>query len=194
MPSPPQALIIAGSNGSGKSTAAVGVLPAGMPFINADLIAQEISGRPGAEGDITAGRLLIQRVEALLIQKEDFAFETTLATKKLKQRVEAWRLLGYEISLVFFWLPSVDLAVERVASRVRAGGHNVPAETIERRYVGGLRNFFEIYRDLADTWHVYDNSGEGPRLIARGGRLEELQVFLPEQWIRMQESYETSRS
>ena len=194
MPSPPLAVIIAGPNGSGKSTAAGRLLPPGMAFVNADLIAQELSGLPGAEGDIRAGRILIRKVDQLLAHKEDFAFETTLATLKLRERVEVWRSAGYQVRILFFWLPSADLAVERVASRVRAGGHSVPISTIRRRFLGGLRNFFEIYKDVADSWRVYDNSEEKPHLIAKGGRKENQEVFQPEQWQRMNDSYEKSRS
>lgn len=186
MSTPPQAVIIAGPNGSGKSTAAARLLAPGMAFVNADMIAQEISGKQGAPADINAGRLLLERVDKLQRDRQDFAFETTLATRMLVNRIELWRAAGYQIRLIFFWLPSDDLAVERVASRVRAGGHGVPAETIRRRFRAGVRNFFQLYRPLVDTWRVYDNSEPRPRLIAKGDGHEPT-ILAPESWNVMRE-------
>lgn len=139
-----------------------------MPFVNADMIAAEISGKPGTPGDINAGRLLIERLEALEAEGQDFAFETTLATKMLAKRVEEWRDNGYRVHLLYFWLPSPDMAVERVAQRVRTGGHNVPEATIRRRYGKGLELLFSTYLPLVTTWKVYDNSrGLDPALVAK---------------------------
>lgn len=181
----PQAVIIAGPNGSGKSTAAARLLAPEMAFINADMIAQEISGKQGAPADINAGRLLLERVDRLQQEREDFAFETTLATRMLVNRIESWRKAGYEIRLIFFWLPSDDLAVERVASRVRAGGHGVPDATIRRRFKAGIRNFFQLYKPLVDAWRVYDNSEPKPKLIAKSnGGLGET-ILSNEQWNQM---------
>jgi predicted ABC-type ATPase len=183
MATPPQAVVLAGPNGSGKSTAASRLLPPGLTFVNADTIAQEISGEPGTPADVGAGRLLLARLEALEAAREDFAFETTLATKMLAARLEAWRRNGYQIHLVFFWLPSPDMAVARVQARVRAGGHDVPEPTVRRRYATGLRNFLRIYRPLADTWRVYANVDEaGPVPIARGSRTNLECVQSPELW------------
>lgn len=165
---PPQAVIIAGPNGSGKSTCAAMLLTPTMPFINADMIAAEISGKPGTPGDVNAGRLLIQRLEELERLGSDFAFETTLATKILAERVKRWKDNGYQVHLLYFWLPSPDMAVERVAQRVRTGGHNVPETTIRRRYVSGLSLLFSTYIPLVDVWKIYDNSrGLDPALVAK---------------------------
>jgi predicted ABC-type ATPase len=185
MPTPPQAVIIAGPNGSGKSTCATMLLPPDMTFINADQIAQEQTGKKGTTADIGAGRVLLRRMDELVAEGEDFAIETTLATKTLADRVHSLRKRGYQTHLVFFWLPSDDLAVERVAARVRDGGHPVPEETIRRRFKKGLRHFFETYSPLVDTWRMYDNSdGQGPKLIAKGAG-QELEVQQPEQWNQM---------
>lgn len=165
---PPQAVIIAGPNGSGKSTCAAMLLTPTMPFVNADMIAAEISGKPGTPGDVNAGRLLIQRLEELEKAGSDFAFETTLATKILSERVRRWKDNGYQVHLLYFWLPSADMAVERVAQRVRTGGHNVPEATIRRRYASGLELLFSTYIPLADVWKIYDNSrGLDPALVAK---------------------------
>lgn len=187
----PQAVIIAGPNGSGKSTSATVLLPDDMPFVNADMIAQRITGAKGTPGDIHAGRLLVEQVEALERQGSDFAFETTLATKMLCTRVRAWHDAGYKVHLFFFWLPSSELAIHRVASRVRAGGHYVPDETVRRRYDSGLNNFFRLYRPLVDTWRLYDNSGGGdPKLIAKMGVDGVLAVELPEIWAQLARDFD----
>lgn len=166
---PPQAVVIAGPNGSGKSTCAELLLPAGMSFINADMIAQELSGEHSTTADLRAGRILVGRLDALEAARKDFAIETTLATKKLGPRLNRLKEDGYETHLIFLWMPSDDLAVQRVAARVRAGGHDVPEETIRRRYRAGISLFFSLYQSLADTWKMYDNSSiADPKLIAWG--------------------------
>lgn len=138
-----------------------------MKFLNADIIAQESTGLPGTAADIAAGRVLLQRADGLAESLSSFAIETTLATKSLASRVIKWRSVGYRVHLFFFRLPSADLAVERVAERVRTGGHDVPEETIRRRFESGIRNFFDLYRPLVDRWRMYDNAAGGdPSLIA----------------------------
>lgn len=167
--SPPQAVIIAGPNGSGKSTCAELLLEASMTFINADVIAQELGGEDTPNADLKAGRVLLERLSVLEEGRDDFALETTLSTRKLEGRVERLKTSGYEVHLLFLWLPSDDLAVERVAARVRAGGHFVPEPTIRRRFASGLRLFFNVFQPLVDTWRLYDNSRiADPRLIAWG--------------------------
>lgn len=178
---PPQAIIIAGPNGSGKTTASRRLVPSGVRFVNADMIAQELTGHPGTAGDVRAGRILIERLEQIAEERDDFGLETTLATLSLRDRLVGLRMIGYQVHLLFFWLPSEDLAVQRVAERVRAGGHPVPEETIRRRYVSGIRNF-KNYAPIARTWRIYDNSkGTGPELVA-AYRPDELTVLKPSVW------------
>jgi predicted ABC-type ATPase len=186
----PQAVIIAGPNGSGKSTAATKLLHEDMVFVNADLIAQEISGLPGTSADINAGRLLLERVEALEQNRQNFAFETTLATKMLSSRVKGWREKGYQVHLVYFFLPSEAMCVMRVEGRVNDGGHHVPEDTIRRRYQAGLRLFFGTYRHLVDTWRMYDNSSNSaPKLIARGDSNGVTKVTEPVIWEELVERF-----
>lgn len=83
------------------------------------------------------------------------------------------RKTGYDFHLVLLWLPNEEFAIARVAERVRMGGHNVPEKTIRRHYHAGIKNFFRLYKPLADFWRVYDNSEPGgPRLIASGSKSE----------------------
>lgn len=190
MPRPPQAVIIAGPNGSGKSTAATTLLPAHMTFVNADMIAQELTGKPGTSADINAGRILLDKVVELERNLEDFAFETTLATKMLVSRVEEWSKSGFEVHLIFFWLPSPELSIQRVAGRVRDGGHDVPEDTIRRRFRTGLRNLFRIYMPVVTTWRMYDNSGgPEPKLIAKGTRKGSIKVKNEALWQILKEEY-----
>jgi len=185
--SPPQAVIIAGPNGSGKSTAATKLLPPDMTFINADLIAQELTGDTGTAGDINAGRILVARAHVLEKLGEPFAFETTLATRMMANRVRRWKVDGYQVHLIYFWLPSPELSIWRVRYRVRDGGHFVPDDTVRRRYDAGLRNLFEIYMPLVHTWRIYDNSTLEPHLVAKGGEGRENKVYDAATWSAIME-------
>ena len=169
----PRIIIIAGSNGAGKTTFAREFLPkeAGCPvFVNADLIAAGLSPFEPATAAIRAGRLMIKEIEAHVREKQSFAFETTLSGRRYARMTPQWQGIGYRIKLVFLYLQDVKIAIERVHVRVRQGGHDVPEDVIRRRYEAGWRNFQQIYRRLVDTWVLYDNSGETPVLSDAGGR------------------------
>lgn len=156
----PTLYIIAGCNGAGKTTASYSVLPDLLEcreFVNADEIARGLSPFNPESVAIEAGRLMIQRIESLVGQRKTFAIETTLATRSYAALVHKVHDLGYNVILLFFWLPSPEIAVKRVAKRVSEGGHNIPSETIYRRYRLGLQNFFEIFIDIVDSWSFYDN-------------------------------------
>jgi predicted ABC-type ATPase len=170
---PPHDIVLAGPNGAGKTTASRSMLAGTLgvlEFVNADVIAQGLSGFQPERAALQAGRLMLSRLHELADQRADFAFETTLASKTFAPWLPELRQNGYQFFLAFFWLPSPEMAIARVADRVCQGGHDVPSETIRRRYRGGLRNFFALYQPLADVWRFYDNSDRaGPRLIASGG-------------------------
>ncbi len=125
-------------------------------FVDADVIARNLPRSRSVA--ITAGRAMLRRLDELGAGRRDFGFETTLASRSLVPRIRRLARAGYECHLVFLWLPNADLAVARVADRVRLGGHAVPEQTIRRRYRSGLRNFFALYRPLTTTWRMYDNS------------------------------------
>jgi predicted ABC-type ATPase len=150
----------AGPNGARNSSSAAGLLKTlGIDeYVNADVIAQGSSMLHAEEMAYTAGRLAIQRLHKLLERDQSFAFETTLASRSISRLITQAKQQNYEITLIFLALNSEELARERVASRVAAGGHDVPAETIARRFRRGLYNFFHVYRQLADNWYFYDNS------------------------------------
>lgn len=151
MTHPPQFIIIGGGNGSGKSTSAAVVLPGVIPYINADEIAKGLPEVEGESRDARASRILLNAMDEYQAQGKSFAVETTLASRSLAPRARRLQEVGYEFQLLLFWLASPEINIERVAERVRAGGHHILEEVIRRRYVGGLKNFFNLYLPLADV-------------------------------------------
>ncbi|MEQ8714900.1 MAG: zeta toxin family protein, partial [Cyclobacteriaceae bacterium] len=137
-------------------------------FVNADEIAKGISPLNPEKAGIRAGRLMLQRIKELLNQGESFAFETTLATKSYQGLIRKAEKQGYDITLLFLSLDSVELAIYRVQTRVKEGGHDIPIETIERRYSSGLVNFFKIYGSIVSRWILVDNSTEKFEFVAEG--------------------------
>ena len=170
----PHLYIIPGCNGAGKTTASYTVLPEMLgcrEFVNADEIARGLSPfNPGSVA-IEAGRLMLQRMNDLLSEGTDFAFETTLATRSYVRFIEQAHAKGYFVTLLYFWLPTPQQAVERVATRVREGGHDIPREVICRRYRMGLKNLTALYAPICDYWAIYDNSSADTqvKMIASGG-------------------------
>ena len=172
----PKLYIIAGCNGAGKTTASYAVLPEMLDchhFVNADEIAKGLSPFNPSSVAIEAGRLMRQRMDALMADGADFAFETTLATRYYTRFIRMAQERGYFVSLLYFWLPTPDQAVERVAQRVTEGGHNVPPEVVRRRYYRGIKYLTSLYTKECDYWVIYDNSSvEGVKKIAYGTRDE----------------------
>ncbi|HWB12765.1 MAG TPA: AAA family ATPase [Pirellulales bacterium] len=169
---PPRVVVLAGPNGAGKSTSAARLLRGALKvdeFVNADLIAEGLSAFAQDRVAFQAGRIMLARMHELANARASFGFETTLATRSYASWLSQLRQSGYKVHIVFLWLPGADEAVERVAERVRAGGHHVPEPTIRRRYKSGLKNLFRLYLPLADTWQFIDNSiVRSPRCIAIG--------------------------
>ena len=175
-----QLYIIAGCNGAGKTTASFTILPEVLDckeFINADEIAKGLSPFQPESVAVQAGRIMLARMDELLQKGETFAFETTLATKSYKQKIEWAQANGYEVTLLFFWLDSPNIAKERVAQRVAEGGHNIPLETIERRYYNGIANLFTIYIDMVDICYIFDNSEGRKELIAQKERHKDIVIY-----------------
>ncbi len=168
--------IIAGCNGAGKTTASYTILPEIInckEFVNADEIAKGLSPFQPETVAFEAGRIMINRINELLINNETFAFETTLATRSYKNKILKAKKQGYTITLLFFWLDNIELAKERVKTRVIEGGHNIPENVIERRYLKGVKNLFEIYLPIVDRTLIFDNSFGKHQLIATNiGKLE----------------------
>jgi predicted ABC-type ATPase len=167
----PRCIIIAGPNGAGKTTFACEFLPreAGVVhFVNVDLIANGLSPLKPELAAVRAGRLLLQELERLARSRADFAFESTLSGSIYAARLKRWKAGGYRVEIIFLRLSSPQLALRRIATRLRQGGHDVRREDVLRRFERGWHNFQNIYCPLADAWTVYDNSGEAPQLLDRG--------------------------
>ena len=141
-------------------------------FVNADEIAKGLSPFNPESVAIEAGRLMLQRMVDLLSEGSDFAFETTLSTRSYVKFIERAQAKGYFVTLLYFWLPTPEQAIERVATRVREGGHNIPSDVIRRRYANGIKNLTALYIPLCNYWAIYDNSSadEQIRIIALGGK------------------------
>ena len=189
----PKLYIIAGCNGAGKTTASFTILPEILgckEFINADEIAKGLSPFQPESVAVQAGRIMLARMDELLQKGETFAFETTLATKSYKQKIEWAQANGYEVTLLFFWLDSPNMAKKRVAQRVAEGGHSIPSETIERRYYNGIANLFAIYIDMVDICYIFDNSEGRKELIAQKERHKDIVIYNNDKFNLMKNNYE----
>ncbi|OKH39331.1 Zeta toxin family protein [[Phormidium ambiguum] IAM M-71] len=187
----PNLIVIAGPNGAGKSTVAPALLQGTLrvnEFVNADAIAQGLSAFAPERVAFQAGRIMLERLEQLANQQVNFAFETTLASRTFAPWIANLQQTGYLFNLIFLWLPSAEMAIARVQQRVTQGGHNVPKETIQRRYEAGIRNFFELYRPLADSWFFYDNPNTAnPRLLAAGEKESNINIADAQTWQQIEE-------
>lgn len=170
-----RAIIIAGSNGAGKTSFARSFLPKEanlIRFINADLIALGLSPFAPEIAAIKAGRLMLAEVAECVRCGESFAFETTLSGRGYLKQIPQWQKKGYSVHLYFLTLASVKIAIARVAERVRQGGHNIPEPVIRRRFLAGHKNFEFFYRDIVNYWSLYDNTGPTPVLLQWGEKHE----------------------
>lgn len=168
----PRLFIISGCNGAGKTTASYTILPSLLnlhTFVNADEIADELSPLEPEREAIRASRLMMERVDQLILHGADLAVETTLATKSLAGVITGAQNQGYRVGLFYFWLKSPELAVKRVAIRAASGGHSVPEATIVRRYWQGMDNLRNIYLPICDNWWLIDNSTKKGKQVAEGG-------------------------
>ena len=172
--------IIAGCNGAGKTTASYSVLPDMLnckEFVNADEIARGLSPFQPEKVAIQAGRIMLGRINELINQNADFAFETTLATKSYAKLIQKVQTKGYFVTLLFFWLNTPDLALKRVNERVLQGGHNIPEDVIYRRYKSGIDNLSKMYIPVCDYWLVVDNSNSPFIMIADGNKTKNINIF-----------------
>ena len=172
--------IIGGCNGAGKTTASYTILPEILDckeFVNADEIARGLSPFNPNSMAIEAGKLMLKRIKELLGRDESFAIETTLATRSYVNLVHQAQAKGYKVTLVFFWLHTPELALQRIAERVKNGGHDIPNTTARRRYIAGINNLFNLYAPEVDCWMIYDIS-DNPRIaVAQGGRFATTEVL-----------------
>lgn len=181
----PNLYLIAGCNGAGKTTASFTILPEILQvkeFVNADSIAAGLSPFNVEKVAFEAGRIMLQRIQQLMEEKENFAFETTLSTRSYVSLIKKAKTNGYKITLLYFWLISPDFAKQRVAKRVRQGGHNIPDEVVERRYYRGISNLLNLYIPIVDNWTVIDNMDLEPNIIASGSSKEDKMILNSDLW------------
>ena len=167
----PKLYIVSGCNGSGKTTASYAVLPEILKcsqFVNSDEFAKALSHFSPAKASVKASRYMLLKIRYLLKRKEDFAIETTLATRSLQNIIIEAQKDGYFVTVIYFWLSSPEMALERIRARVAAGGHNILESTVRRRYNVGLSYMFGLYMGLADRWVLADNSTIPFKVIAQG--------------------------
>jgi predicted ABC-type ATPase len=183
----PIALLLAGPNGAGKTTASAGLVPTGVTFLNADIIAARLlgEGHQPAGLEVAAGREVLAEMHEMVRRSRPFCLETNLAGRGLVRSIALWHEANYHVQLIFVALDSPDLAVTRVATRVRAGGHDVPEAVIRRRWQAGLRSFFEIYLELVDGWVLIDNSQGETVVVATGLPFSEPQMRDLGRWGRL---------
>jgi len=169
----PKLYIISGCNGSGKTTASYTLLPEILEcteFVNSDEFAKSLSPFCPEDAYIQASRFMLMKTRTLFSKREDFAIETTLATRSLLKMINQAQAAGYYVTVLYFWLNSPDMAIERVRARVEAGGHKIPEDTIRRRYNVGLKYFFKDYGPLCDRWILCDNSNPPFKVVAESTR------------------------
>ena len=167
----PRLYIISECNGSGKTTASYTLLPDLLEcrqFVNSDEFAKSLSPFDPSAASVTASRYMLMKINYLLGRFEDFAIETTLATRSLLKIIKQAQSVGYEVQILYFWLNSPEMAIQRVRDRVAAGGHNIPDNVVRRRYVMGLQYFFDTYSPICDKWILADNSKSPFTIVAEG--------------------------
>lgn len=193
----PHVIVIAGPNGAGKKTTAPALLNKALDishFVNADTIAAGLSAFAPEKAAIEAGKAMLSRMRTLSDNNENFAFETTLASRSFAPWISKLKMRGYLFHLTFLTLDTPELAVSRVAERVKMGGHSVPEDVIRRRYKKGLLNFFQLYKPIADSWQMYDNTNIGQVIPIASSINNKLEVRDPIKWQKLIEAYdETTR-
>jgi len=180
----PRVVVLAGINGAGQTTASRELLGSVLKipvFTNADAIARGLNSLHPESEAFRAGRIMLDWMHELAEHKRDFAFETTLSARTYAPWLAGLRQTGYEVFLYYYWLDSAELAVSRVAERVRAGGHHIPDQDVRRRYGRSVKNFLELYRPIADYWEVMDNSFGQRELLAVGTSIDQ-EISDPDIW------------
>jgi predicted ABC-type ATPase len=183
-------ILIGGPNGAGKTTAAQILLPEFFElheFLNADEIARSISPQDVESAALFAGRLFIERMRANIRSGRSFALETTCSGKSYIPILKKCRAAGWRISLMYFWLPSPEASIARVARRVSQGGHNIPEDVIRRRYKLGVHNMRTLYLPLAQEAEIYDNTDRNRVLVAEKREDKFLLIRDPERWAKIEE-------
>lgn len=187
----PNLFMIGGPNGAGKTTSAFDLLPDLLDckeYVNADAIAAALSPFDPESTAIQSGKLMLKRIHELAENKVDFAFETTLSARSFVPFLKKCTSQSYIINLVFMWVNSPEIAIQRVKDRVMNGGHNIPEPVIRRRYQKGINNLFKLYIPLAHNWIILDNSTNNPNVVAHKSNGNEMIIYDPSSWNNLKES------
>jgi predicted ABC-type ATPase len=187
----PQLFMLGGPNGAGKTTSAMKLLPDFLrckEYVNADSIAAGLSPFSPESTALQAGRLMVKRIHHLAQQKNDFSFETTMASRSFVTLLQKCKQQNYNINLIFLWLQTPLLAIKRIEKRVQDGGHNIPNNIVLRRYKRGIKNFLNLYSPIADSWILYDNSNITPIVIAQKLPQKADKIFNKNLWTQFKES------
>ena len=183
----PTLYILAGPNGAGKTTASGTLLPEFFQcdiFLNADEIAVRLNPKNVEAVAMQAARIMLEEIESHISLRQTFCIETTLATRSYLSLIKKVHLINYEVVLLFFYLPSAEMAIERVALRVSKGGHNIPLDVIERRYKSGIQNL-KKFIEIVDRWYIYNNSKSPAEKIAEGEFRKQIKIINFEIWERL---------
>ena len=181
----PNIIIIAGPNGAGKSTLAPALLRDTLgilEYVNADTIAEGLSAFAPQDASFDAGRVMLGRLRELADERWDFAFEPTLASRFYAGWLSELQRMGYRVHLTFLWLENVELALERVRTRVHSGGHDIHEANVRRRYDRGLKNLFDLYLPIVNSWRIYDGSNIMPKKIAEFAKGQEMTIYDEDLW------------
>jgi len=187
--------IICGCNGAGKTTASYTMLPDMLgcdEYIDADEIAKGLSPSDPSQAAIRASRLMMERFNELIEKGKDFGLETTLSTRSLVRMAMEAKRKGFSVHIIYFWLKSPELAIERVKRRYEAGGHTVPEEAIRRRYTVGIDNLIKLYMPICDLWTIFDNSLSELKLVAKGGPDRETEIANPKTYAKILDYYKST--
>ncbi|MEW6089117.1 MAG: zeta toxin family protein [bacterium] len=162
--------IIAGPNGSGKTTVGVELIKGyGLPFLNADDIAYELSENGSVEKvRIKAGKIFLKEIKKYAGEGKSFAIETTLAGKYITRVIELLKKSGYKIILNYIFVDNPEIAINRIKIRVRKGGHFISNEDVIRRFSRSKKNFWNIYKKTADNWSLFYNGEDKFIQVATG--------------------------
>ena len=183
--------ILAGCNGAGKTTASQELIPNVINcqiFVNADEIAFQLSPFNPESVAIQAGRIMLAQIQEHLQAGESFTFETTLSARSYIGIIKQAKELGYEITLIFLWLNSVELAIHRVSIRVKEGGHHIPTNTIIRRHKAGITNLFQIYLPIVDNFLIFDSTESIPIPIAHKFQNQSVIITDASKWQQLTQS------
>lgn len=185
----PTVVVLGGPNGAGKTTLSSTLKRVFdvEHFVNADVIASGLGGNDSERRALRAGRLMLEELDKLAAQREDFIFESTLSSRTFAPWLRKLADSGYQVHIAYVWIRSAELSMERVRARVARGGHSIPDDVIRRRYARSCANLVNLYMPLATSWRIFDNSERLQDLAlqtATGTRV----IFLPEQWSALHET------